>query len=149
MIWLKIFEDDSGRWRSVTPTCSLVLSTWGSNTIFCFGFEVLAAVSLKRAIFWNIMNCIPVKVNRRFAEICTLHLRDRRLCQVRNQYAASRNRLLKQRRHVPPKRRLTFIGIRGVITQKIELLNSLEGDICSCSSARRHLPPLQQQPSEI
>jgi hypothetical protein len=37
-------------------------------------FEVLATVVLKSSIFWDIMQRIPSKVNRRFEGKCGLHL---------------------------------------------------------------------------
>jgi hypothetical protein len=42
------------------------------------GFEILRAVILKSSIFWDIMPCIPLKINRRFGETCRLHLQGRR-----------------------------------------------------------------------
>jgi hypothetical protein len=33
-------------------------------------FEVLAAVVMKSTIFWDITPCSPLKVNRRFGELC-------------------------------------------------------------------------------
>jgi hypothetical protein len=58
------------------------------------GSEVLAAVVMNNSIFWDVTPCSPLKVNRRFEGIPKLH--------------------------VPPKRRLIFTGIRGVVSQKTE-----------------------------
>jgi hypothetical protein len=38
-------------------------------------FEVLTAVVMKSAIFWDIMPCNPLKVNRRFGGTYRFHLR--------------------------------------------------------------------------
>jgi hypothetical protein len=39
-------------------------------------------------IFWNIMPCSPLKVNRRFGGPCSVHLQGRRISQGRNQHEA-------------------------------------------------------------
>jgi hypothetical protein len=38
------------------------------------------------SIFWNIASFSPLKINRRFGGICSLHLQGRRIIQARNQY---------------------------------------------------------------
>jgi hypothetical protein len=48
----------------------------------CDGFEILIAVTKKTFIFWDIKPCSPVKVNRRFRDICHLQFQDRRVGQV-------------------------------------------------------------------
>jgi hypothetical protein len=48
------------------------------------GFEVFTAMVMKTSIFWDIMPCSPVKVNRLF-EGKNLHLQGLRINQVRNQ----------------------------------------------------------------
>jgi hypothetical protein len=48
-------------------------------------FEVLTAVFMKSSIFWDLMSCSPLKVNRRFRGTCCLHLQSQRICQERNQ----------------------------------------------------------------
>jgi hypothetical protein len=42
--------------------------------IFFVGFEVLTAVVMKSIIFWDITQCSPLKVNRRFGGTYRLHL---------------------------------------------------------------------------
>jgi hypothetical protein len=59
------------------------------------GFEVFTAVVTKSSIFWDITPCILLEFYRSFGRTCHLH--------------------------DPPKRRLTFNGIQGVISQKMEL----------------------------
>jgi dolichol kinase len=49
------------------------------------GFEVLTAVVMKSAIFWDITPCSPLKVNRRFGGTCLLHLQGRRISRARNE----------------------------------------------------------------
>jgi hypothetical protein len=51
------------------------------------GFEVLTALVMKTSIFWDITSCGPLKVHRRFAVTCRLHIQ----CQIdqsRNQSEA-------------------------------------------------------------
>jgi hypothetical protein len=42
--------------------------------IWCVGFEVLTAVVMKSAIFWDITLCSPLSVNRRFGGTYHRHL---------------------------------------------------------------------------
>jgi hypothetical protein len=78
---------------------------------YSVGFEDLTSV----VIFWDITPCSPLKVNRRFGETCRLHpallgyMRQARflICYFRPWIS---------RRHVPPKCRLTFNGLHGVIS---------------------------------
>jgi hypothetical protein len=48
------------------------------------GFEVLTAAVMKRPVFWDITQCSPLKVNRRFGGIYRLHLQGRRMSRARN-----------------------------------------------------------------
>jgi hypothetical protein len=43
---------------------------------------------MKSSIFWDIMPCSPLKVNRRFGGNCRLHLECRRISQGRKQRSA-------------------------------------------------------------
>jgi hypothetical protein len=72
-----------------------------------------------------------LKINRRFGEAYLPHLQDRRKSQVRNQCESKQSSALwffawfflgpwRWRRYDPPKRRLTFNGLHGFITQKIQ-----------------------------
>jgi hypothetical protein len=51
------------------------------------------------SVFWDITPCSPLKVDRRLGETYLIHLQG----------------------YVPPKRRMTFRGLQGVISQKIVL----------------------------
>jgi hypothetical protein len=90
----------------------------------------LLAVVMKNSIFWDITSCSLLKVNRRFGGACRLHLQGRRIRQARACLPPAFTLILaclilrnwKWRRHAPPKRRLTFNRLHGVISQKIELL---------------------------
>jgi hypothetical protein len=90
-------------------------------------FEVLTAVVMKSAIFWEIMLCSPLKVNRSFGGTYRLHLQGSRISRSRNQHECMWQclplllilRPWTWRRRVPPKRRLTFNGLHSVISQKI------------------------------
>jgi hypothetical protein len=55
---------------------------------FIFGFEVLTVVAMKISVFWDIMLCRPTKVVQHFIGTYHLHLRCRRVSQVRNQLDA-------------------------------------------------------------
>jgi hypothetical protein len=44
-------------------------------TIEFVGIEVLTAVVMKRSVFWDIISCSPLKVNRCFGGTCRLNLR--------------------------------------------------------------------------
>jgi hypothetical protein len=44
------------------------------NKLIPVGFEVLAAVIMKCAIFWDITQCTPLKVSRRFGGTYHLHI---------------------------------------------------------------------------
>jgi hypothetical protein len=98
------------------------------------GFEVLTPMVMKSSIFFDITPCSQLKVNRRFGRTCRPHLQGRRMSQARIQPENSAYHLLslwflawlilrsrRWRRHVPPKCRLTFNGLHGVISQKREL----------------------------
>jgi hypothetical protein len=93
---------------------------------------------LKSTIFWDKMLPSPLKVLRRFGGIYRLHLQDR-INRTRNlresrwqvKQLLSRRYLVLLilrhwgiRRYIPSKRRLTFRGLHGVISQKIASLNN-------------------------
>jgi hypothetical protein len=92
----------------------------------------------------------PLKVNRRVGGACRPHLHGRRISQARNQHEIASRSLLwfhasrnlwpcKWRRRFRPKVRLTFNGIRGVISQKIGLLGLRfsETSVTFCQTIRR------------
>jgi hypothetical protein len=75
------------------------------------------ATSIKSYIFWDITPCSPLKVNRRFGGTCRLQ----------QSFLPSSLWFLawfilqswRWRRHVPPKRLLTFNGLHAVVSQQI------------------------------
>jgi hypothetical protein len=93
-------------------------------------------------ILWHITPCSLWKANQQFGGTCRLHLQGRRINQARNQHEAGtkhRHFLLidlrwfltwrtlqpwRCRRELPPKCRLTFNGLHGVISQKREKLRN-------------------------
>jgi hypothetical protein len=88
--------------------------------------EVLTAVFMKSSIYWDIMTCSPLKSTHVSEEYVTSIFRVEKaeLCLP----PASRwflawliLRPWRLRRYVLPKRRLTFNGLHGVTSQKIEL----------------------------
>jgi hypothetical protein len=98
---------------------------------------------VKSSIFWYITPCSELEVNRRFGR-SRLHFQNRRISQAKMSLAAFSCwfaclilRPWRWRWHVPPKRRLTFNGLHGVISQKIELFITTAVRIskpteCSC-----------------
>jgi hypothetical protein len=80
---------------------------------------------MKSSIFWDITPCSLLKVTRLVWRTCCLHLYGWRVRCARNQHEAVNKHTLEHGRwswQVPPKRRLTFNGLHGVISQKIVLL---------------------------
>jgi hypothetical protein len=63
----------------------------------------------KSSIFWYITPCTPLKVNGRFGGTYRLHLQCPRISQAKKPASAQ------------VVSRMTFNGLHGVITQKIEL----------------------------
>jgi hypothetical protein len=88
----------------------LSLELTDMNT-FLAGVGVLTAVVVKCFVFWDIIRCSLLKVNQRF-DGTYHHLHIQRESQARNQREAEPG--------VPLKRLLTFSGLRGVISQKVE-----------------------------
>jgi hypothetical protein len=98
--------------------------------LLCIKTSLNMTVVVKSTVFWDITSCIPLKVNRRFGGTCHLHLHSWRISRERNQ-CESRwqaelwflpRRILRPwrwRRCVPLKRRLTFNGLHGILSQKI------------------------------
>jgi hypothetical protein len=81
---------------------------------------------MKSTIFWDITPCSPLRVDLRFGGTYRLDLQGRRIsrARARNQRESRlQARLIlrrwRWRRYVPPKRRLTFNRLHGVISQKI------------------------------
>jgi hypothetical protein len=77
------------------------------------------AVVMNISIFWDITPCNPLKISRRLGGTYRLHLQGRisRACHLSRWYLA---RLIQPWRwiDVPPKHRLSFNGLHGVISQK-------------------------------
>jgi hypothetical protein len=59
------------------------------NNKYLVGFEVLTVVVMKSSIFWDIMLCSWLKVNRHFRGTYRLHLQGQRISWVRNQHLLS------------------------------------------------------------
>jgi hypothetical protein len=74
---------------------------------------------VKSYIVWDVTPFSPFKVDLRFGGTRHLPLQGQRTNEARNQSEAVSSRC---RRHVPPKRQLTFCGLHGVMYQKMELL---------------------------
>jgi hypothetical protein len=98
------------------------------------GSEIFTAVIMKSSIFWDITACNPLKVNGHFGGTCQPHIQGRRinLTKIENEACSKQSitawlilRPWRWRRHIPLKRRLTFIGLHGLISQKTELFLSL------------------------
>jgi hypothetical protein len=73
------------------------------------GSEDFIAVATKiSSVFSDVTPCNPMKGSRRFVRQYRFRLQGRRVGQTGNQHEALQ--------HVPPKRRLAFSGIRGLIS---------------------------------
>jgi hypothetical protein len=91
------------------------------------GFLVLTEVVMKNYIFWNTTPRSQLKVNRRFEGTCSVHLQSWGVSQASMKHCLLPFAWLTRqpgrwRRHVPSKCRLTFNGLQGAISQKIEIL---------------------------
>jgi hypothetical protein len=81
-------------------------------------FEVLSGAIMKSTTFWELMPCSPLNVDTHFGGIYHLRVRGWRVSQARNQHelrTATRCFLAwltlqpwRWRRHIPPKRRMTY-----------------------------------------
>jgi hypothetical protein len=89
---------------------------------------VLTEMAIESYIFWDVMSCSTLKVNRRFGGICCLHLQNGR----KKQEKTGRKRNLRHASlilglffdpedegKIFPKCQLTLNGLHGVISQKI------------------------------
>jgi hypothetical protein len=103
-----------------------VIITGRIHIFLSSGFQGFLPKYWEFSIFWDITPCGPLKVNRRFGGICRLHLQGRRISQAKTSVKQVARRALilvpwRWKRNVPLKCRLTFNGLHGVITQKIEI----------------------------
>jgi hypothetical protein len=117
----------SEEWRALLLALS---EEWFTRHVRTSRFEVLKSLVMQSTIFWDIKPCSPLKVKRRFGRTYRLH--PQVVIISRERYKSSVCHLLSRwflarvilrpwscMRYVPPKRRLTFKGIHGVISQKI------------------------------
>jgi hypothetical protein len=75
------------------------------------GFEVLAAVVMKGGLFWDIMLCGLVKINRHIGKHIASILRIEELAKRKTTITTI----------IPPKRQLAFPGLLGVMSNKTEI----------------------------
>jgi hypothetical protein len=84
---------------------------------------------MKSTLFCDITAYSPLNVNRRFGKIFCLHRGERREAEFATCFHAGFLLGLffdpEDGSDVPPKRRLTFSGVHGVISEKIILFKSL------------------------
>jgi hypothetical protein len=91
------------------------------------GTEVLTAMVMDSSSSWDIAPCIALKTNRLFGGIYRLHLHGQRIRQARNQHGIDNKfyfvyfSTLKMELICSFKMSVTFNGLHGVISQKIEL----------------------------
>jgi hypothetical protein len=86
---------------SVTPSCLTVFTracSWISQMNPAYTsrilLEALTAVVMKSFVFWCIMSCSPLTVNRHFGETCRFNLQGRRISYVRNQSEAGTKHII-------------------------------------------------------
>jgi hypothetical protein len=89
------------------------------------GYEILTAVVMKNALFWDIMSCSPLKVNRRSGWICGLHLQDWRIRQKKTAWR------IKQAAWYLP---------HSASTSKMEATCFSETSVDFQRTTRRHIP---------
>jgi hypothetical protein len=87
---------------------------------------VLTVVVMKSSIFWDIMSCSLLKVNRRFERTCCLYFLGRRISQARTQRESKWQSSIIRRLHVPSKSRLTFRRLHGIYIPDDRTLNDWE-----------------------
>jgi hypothetical protein len=83
---------------------------------------------MKSSRFYEITICSPLEANRRFGGTCRLHLQCRRISKARNQSEAH-NKQSSARTCSPETSRLTFNGLHGFISQKIELFMRMDNHV--------------------
>jgi hypothetical protein len=112
--------------------CTVTFITEIKIYFLLVGFEVLTAVVMKSTIFWDIMPCSLLKVNRRFGGTYRLHnhgrigpaiyQREIRLCCYLAKKAERKSPIysstLKMQATCSPETS-TFNGLYGVISQKL------------------------------
>jgi hypothetical protein len=102
-----------------------------TNCRVCARYEALTALVMKTFIFWDVMQCSPVQVKRRFGGTCRLRLQNWRWsASLKHSLSAAcfigffsllTLQSWRRRWHGPPKRRLTFTGVHVIIYQKIKV----------------------------
>jgi hypothetical protein len=112
----------------VTFTVQSELILQGRRRTETWSSEDLTAVAMESTTtFWGITSCSTLNVNRCFGGTYSFHLQGR-IRRVRNQRESSATcwfiawlilRPLRWRWYAPTKRRLTFNGLRDVISQKM------------------------------
>jgi hypothetical protein len=130
LIWMECIRIMHKKIMSVCPsTCSfsklMNVPAELLSSSFHVGLEILTEVVLGHN------TVLSVESQSTFRGTCRLHLRDRRINQVESQHwfpllsywflAWLILRPSKWRRHAPPKHSLTFSGLHGFSSQKIEL----------------------------
>jgi hypothetical protein len=100
---------------------------WGTPRM-CVGSEVLTAVVMKSTIFWDITPCTPSKAKptfRRNMSPPSSVSKNKPSSLLLSRWFLARLilRPWRWRRQVPLKRRLTFNGLQGVISQKRGVFN--------------------------
>jgi hypothetical protein len=96
------------------------VGVYARGNMFHVGFEVLTAVAVS-SVFWYIMPCSPVEVDRSFGRIYGFHIQGWRVSDTGNHHEAGSKQSSAQR-YVTRKCLLAFTGFHGVVSQKVELL---------------------------
>jgi hypothetical protein len=79
---------------------------------FCVGLAFLTAVIMMSSLFWDVTPCSLLKINRRFVGTSRRYLQCPRIRKSRNQHETG-----SKQSSIPPKRRLIFNGLHGVISK--------------------------------
>jgi hypothetical protein len=105
--------------RETTITSSLLFFAF-LVSFLCNPFIIILRhkLYLNTSIFWDITPCSPLKVNRRFVGTCRKQISG---CHLISRFLSQLILLpWRWRRHIPPKLRLTFTVLHGIISQRIE-----------------------------
>jgi hypothetical protein len=67
------------RWQFSNCKFKFECNWQGLQFLYFLGFVILAVVTVKSTVFWNVMLCSPIEVHWYFRRICCLHLQRLRI----------------------------------------------------------------------
>jgi hypothetical protein len=94
---------------------------WIHNVKFVCLVAETTECNLKSTVFLDRTPCSPLTVNRRFGGTSPMSSGSNKPSKILARKQVANRALYRWRRDIPPKRRMTFNGLQGVISQKILL----------------------------